>query len=625
VSAEPLHRVADGVHRYSDSCEVYVITAEADPTRAVLVDFGGGAVLDALAGIGVTRVDAVLMTHHHRDQGHGLARAAAAGIPIHVPPAERDLFDAVDEMWQTRSPLLDYDLRRDRDSLLEPVPVAGVATLYRRAEYGGVAVRAVPTPGHTPGSVTYLLDRGGERIAFSGDLVHAPGRVWSLAATQWSYTENEGPAMTVLSCLLLADEEPTLLLPAHGAPMPDARAALELLADRMQRYVDSRRFTPWDLRGLLEQPYERITEHLLLNRASNAYSYVLLSGTGEALVIDYGYDLCTGIPPGTGRASRVPWLASLPALKREHGVRRVEVVLPTHYHDDHVAGVNLLRDVEGAEVWIPENVVGALAHPGRTDLPCQWFDPIPADRVLELGGTVEWRGHRITTHPLPGHTEFAAAFAFEVDGVRVLATGDQQTGVAGGVGTPREILNYQYRNRMRPSDYVASADLYRRIAPGLLVTGHWKEHAVDAAYLDGLAAQGAELVALHADLLPEGDARPVDDQVARIEPFHSALPSGARAVFDVLLHLPGAPGARVDVRAIVPEGWTTDGAADAVLDAGGRAVVRIGVTADGGPRRRARIAVAVEVGGRSFGQPAAATIDVVGDTATAVGEPAATA
>jgi len=93
----------------------------------------------------------------------------------------------------------------------------------------------------------------------------------------------------------------------------------------------------------------------------------------------------------------------------------------------------------------------------------------------------------------------------------------------------------------------------------------------------------------------------------------------------VLLHLPGAPGARVDVRPIAPEGWTTDGAADAVLDQSGRAVVRVGVTAGGGARRRARIAVAIEVEGRSLGQPAAATIDVVGDTAPAVGEPAATA
>src|SRR3712207_8117851 len=44
----------------------------------------------------------VLMTHHHRDQGQGLPLAVAAGIRIHVPPVERELFSHVDEMWRTR-------------------------------------------------------------------------------------------------------------------------------------------------------------------------------------------------------------------------------------------------------------------------------------------------------------------------------------------------------------------------------------------------------------------------------------------------------------------------------------------------------------------------------------------
>ena len=34
--------------------------------------------------------------------------------------------------------------------------------------------------------------------------------------------------------------------------------------------------------------------------------------------------------------------------------------MPTHYHDDHVAGFNLLREVEGTEVWSPENVAPIL-------------------------------------------------------------------------------------------------------------------------------------------------------------------------------------------------------------------------------------------------------------------------
>lgn len=130
--------------------------------------------------------------------------------------------------------------------------------------------------------------------------------------------------------------------------------------------------------------------------------------------------------------------------------------------------------------------------------------------MLALGATVEWREYLITTHDLPGHTFFAAAFEFEVDGVRVLATGDQQT-TGGRLDGRPEILNYQYRNRFRRDDYVKSAELYRLVAPDLIVTGHWNGQEVDDDYLELLARQGAELAELHVDLMLAGEIASNDD------------------------------------------------------------------------------------------------------------------
>ena len=57
--------VAAGVHRFADTCNVYVVLPEPGETGggAVAIDFGSGDVLDHLDELGLTTLDAVLMTH----------------------------------------------------------------------------------------------------------------------------------------------------------------------------------------------------------------------------------------------------------------------------------------------------------------------------------------------------------------------------------------------------------------------------------------------------------------------------------------------------------------------------------------------------------------------------------
>src|SRR5581483_5731223 len=150
-------------------------------------------------------------------------RAAAAGIRIWVPPVERELIADADGHWRRRSVECDYDVRQDRFSLLESVSVAGTVPEYRTRRFGAVDVTTLPTPGHTIGSVSYLV--GG--LVFVGDLLHGDGRLWSLAATQWTYSGWDGLGATFLSCGALARAQPELLLPSHGEPVRDPTAALE--------------------------------------------------------------------------------------------------------------------------------------------------------------------------------------------------------------------------------------------------------------------------------------------------------------------------------------------------------------------------------------------------------------
>ena len=605
-----MRQISENVFCFSDTCNVYVIR---NGDQAVLIDYGSGAVVPHLKDIGVSRVSAVLVTHHHRDQVQGVGAVPhLLGVGISVPPVEVDLIAGVDQHWRGRRIDNDYNLREDRFSLLEPVGSVSTVAEYQTREYAGIEVFTLPTPGHTVGSVSYLVTVDGRRYAFTGDLVYGAGKVWSLAATQWTYTGVEGISATVHSCQALLDEEPDVVLPSHGDPITDPPAALGLLTERLTSLATMRLGTPWDPDAHRGDVWEVITPHLLRSRISFAQTYALLSENGTALFFDFGYDGTTLAWTSSDRGARRPLLASLRSLRRDHGVDKVEVAIPTHYHDDHVAGLNLLRDAEGTQVWSAANVTPVLESPRSHDLPCLWYDPIPVDRVLPPGRMVRWREYELTTYDLPGHTLYATAIEVVVDGRRVVVTGDQQDG--GWIeGERREVLNFQYRNGFHPDDYVRSAQLYRKLSPDLMISGHWAPRWVDSAYLDMLLAEGHHLAELHRELLPL-------DRVelgrfglgTRITPYRSRISPRRSTVYSVLVRNPLPRAEQVTLELVVPSQWSVEEPRRTLhLGPGREATVTFAVQPPAGRVDRARIGVDLTAGEVRFGQVAEALVDVL--------------
>ena len=148
--------------------------------------------------------------------GPGAASCRRGGGRRPRAAVEQDLFAGVDELWRTRrsSGTTTSERTGSRCSSRSRSPLWSRST--GAGPTPGWRWRWSPPPGTPRARSRYLLERGGRRLAFTGDLIYAPGKVWSLAATQWSYTDNEGPALTVLSCYLLAERDLDLLLPSHG-------------------------------------------------------------------------------------------------------------------------------------------------------------------------------------------------------------------------------------------------------------------------------------------------------------------------------------------------------------------------------------------------------------------------
>lgn len=438
-----MKKISKNLFLFEDTCNVYVIKTGV---TAVLIDFGDGKVLQHLGTIGVDKVTDIFMTHHHRDQGQGLPIAVQEGIRIWVPHIEQDLFHQINEHWKAREITNNYNMRQDRFSLLHSIPVYGTLKDYSTHVINGISLTIIPTPGHTTGSITVIAEVDGKKTAFTGDLIYAPGQVWSMAATQWSYNGGEGIALSILSLLDVKDRKPNQLLPSHGQLMDVPSEAIDLLIERLTALMKQRNQNPRLLK-LRENPYEAIIPHLLINNTSMSNAYVVLSESGKALFIDFGYDFISGIAAGSDRASRRPWLYTLSKLKEQYGVKKIDVVIPTHYHDDHVAGMNLLRDVEGTQIWCPENFSDVLENPQKYDLPCLWYDPFKVDRQLPINKKIKWEEFEFTIYEQSGHTLYAAAIEFTVDGKKVLAIGDQYQGSSGA-------SNYVYHNRLRMSGLI---------------------------------------------------------------------------------------------------------------------------------------------------------------------------
>lgn len=586
---------------YADACRVYAVRSG---DTAVLVDFGSGDIVPLLAEAGIHRVSDVLITHHHRDQVQGLALAAQMGARIWAPYNEQDLFLNADRQTDAREIYLNYNMRQDRFGPLSNVALDGLLEDYAVYEFGDRAWQVVPAPGHTPGSIALVVEVDGRRLAFSGDLLHSPGKLWSLAATQWTYNGGEGLPYTVCSLLDLKERRAEVLLPSHGAPIDAVDEAVELTVARLGELMRARGQNP-RLFPMIEDPYTAITPHLLRSRLNLANTFVLRSESGKSLWIDFGYGFTPGVASGSDRAARRPWLFSLSTLKRKFAIRQVDVVLPTHYHDDHVAGINLLRRVEHARSWIPRNFADILADPARSDLPCLWYDPIAADRIVPLEEDLPWEEYTLRLHPLPGHTRFAVAIEFMVDGTRVLAVGDQHQNDDGLA------WNYVYRNRFSPGDYRQTADLYARLQPQLILSGHWEPLWVKPGYFELLQQRATELERLHADLLPlEIEGFGPEGFGARLEPYQVTARGGQPFEITAEIYNPVRARAQAAISLLVPSGWVVAPALETLqLAPLAGAQVHFQVTAPAGETAyRRRIALEMSIDGQRYGQQAEALV-----------------
>lgn len=600
---EPL---SERVFRYGDTCNVYVIRAG---DRAVLIDLGAGTVLERIAEIGVRSVDWVLHTHHHRDQCQGVALLGPS-TRVGVPEREARHFSDVEAFWQQ----LDLDDRYLCANVFSTLPrsirVDRELCDYDRFVWLDLSFTVLPTPGHTRGAVTYLVEVDGIRYGFCGDLIFGPGRVWSLHDLQWDYSSADGLSVAIHSVEALRSHSAQRLAPSHGETIDDVDRSLAELSANLRRLHDlsGRGYegdTRWSIAG--DTQTQRVSEHLVAVTNTSANFYALTSRTGKTLLFDYGF---AGLDHANGAETRFVE-HSLDELAQTFGIREIDVVVPTHYHDDHVAGIPFLQTV-GAKAWVPELFADLLERPHDYRLPALWREPIRVDRRLRESAPLEWKEFSFETRQLPGHTWFAIGFFGEIDGRRVAITSDEiQRDLEGRLRLGGPV----YRNVLYSGDFLKGLRTIIEFEPELLLTGHDGPVEVTPADLEGVYDTCRELEGTWRALaaFPAEVNFTLDPAFAELRPYRQVALAGEVCTLDAHVRNHHSHEAEATVRLVVPHGWEVRPAqATLMLDAGENRSMTFEVVPGSGAELGIRHVVVADLvlGEHAFGQACEALLTI---------------
>ena len=205
-----------------------------DGNSALLIDPSGTTLPATLSELGITKVEQILFTHHHRDNTAGFP--IAESIRVGVPEKEASWFTEVNTFWndpQYRWHL--YNYHPHNLMLASAISVTETYTEGAQIKWGPASLKVLETPGHTDGSVTYLIDVDDKHFAFTGDLIYDEGKLWDL------YSLQKGQQTTDYHGFLGARDElkeslekvrqvsPIALIPTHGVVMNNPDRAIDAL------------------------------------------------------------------------------------------------------------------------------------------------------------------------------------------------------------------------------------------------------------------------------------------------------------------------------------------------------------------------------------------------------------
>lgn len=603
-------KISDNLFVLEDTCNVFLIR---DGNHGLLIDFGSGMILRHLSELGVSQIDWILHTHFHRDQAQGDALAVAQRIPIVVPAHERHLFENVERLWSNRRIFELYQMRNDFFSLTQNVPVAAVLADYDTFHWRGHDFLVQPTPGHTLGSVSLVGKVDGRTVVFSGDLMHSPGKVQTLYDLQYNYEEHEGVDFSIYSLAALIAFQPELLCPSHGHELFDPIPGMQELSAKLTEWFHY--WHPGNSQTTIEFEPLQLTPHVLAHPLAFSTFYAIISDSGKAMFVDYGsasMNFFGSFRDADDTFDRMRFVEhSIDKLRARHGLRSVDVAIPTHMHDDHLNGFPHLARRHGTSTWCFDNMVEILENPRGRNLGCILGEPIHVDRSLHDGETFRWEEFEFTVKHSPGHTDYQMAMFATIDNTRIAFTGDAFF----SYDKTQMRHNLIYRNDVKSGDHLKSIRNILDMEPTVIAPGHGEPFLVTQEMMHAFQARVEKQDFFFGELIADPDTDlGLDPSWVQIYPYQAVAIPGRPVPLEIRVRNHRNIPVELEIVLSLPAGWRCDPPAVKLkVPAKGadRAAVEMTVPADwrGSSDRRA-IAADVMANGRYLGQIAEAVVDI---------------
>lgn len=560
-AAPVLTRLSDHLAVVHGPINVGIVLGDGEEgkRRALLFDCCDRSLSEALKKLGVAAVDTIAFTHHHRDQVCGAFALAGAGARIAVPAAERQHFEKPEAYWQDpKSRWHIYYCHPHRLMLAEPLRVDAVHAGGGEFAWGPAHVKVLDTPGHTDGSVSYLVEVDGRRVLFCGDVIYDHGRLWDVHSLQKGFSRGNrrisdyhgflGAQWELKEGLArIKAAGPDVMVPSHGRIMDKPAEAIDALTARLdacyEKYVAIsalRHYFPELFTEFAGKPGQMpIRKGKAVPECLRHFgtTWMLVSKDKAALAMD-----CGG-----------PHVVKTIQQMREKGeIRSVEGLWVTHYHDDHVDAVPEFQKAFDCPCITDSHVAEVISNPTAWRLPCISPSKARVDRATKDGESWEWHEFKLTAFHYPGQTLYHSALLAESGELKMLFVGDSHT--------PSGIDDYCAQNRNwlgADVGFDRCIALIEKLRPTHIFNCH-----VDVAFdftaeecrfmRENLAAREK----LFGEMVPwEHPNYATEDTWVRMFPYEQKASAGARIDLRAVVTNHSAAAHKAAVRAVLPRAW----------------------------------------------------------------------